>query len=502
MTNLSMKFLSIILAILLIGITHAQLADSPSPTLKINSKHNGLSPYATNIEEPYVKWKFDTGNGVESSPAIGSDGTIYVGTFSDNFYAINPDGTLKWKFTREGEHFRSSPTLDQDGTIYVIAAVDLRPLYNPTLDSYEDMFGIPTLYALNPDGTLKWEFTAGGLASGILYSPAIAEDGTIYMISGGAKKGGTTDDPDVLRGDTFWAINPDGTEKWHFDTGDAMYSAPALADDGTIYFGCADGYFYALTPEGEEKWKFAGENPTEYNSFNSVPSIGPDGTIYAGSRDKVLYALSPEGEMKWKFFMDDTVEATPSIASDGTIYAGAYSPGKDKYLYALNSDGTEKWRFETGEGVYGGPVIDANGILYFGSYDKYLYSLNPDGTERWRYKIGGGIIMPPVIDANGTLYVSSWDHHLYAITGSVDEEQGDLEDELDEEELENEFEEPVSPQPLEENVYEEQEGSSEDADQIETEPSEEKEEDIFLLILVVIVIIVMAILISKIKFKK
>lgn len=416
------KIILVLILVIFINSAYAQLADSPSPTLKGNLKRTGLSQYTTDIEEPHLKWKFDTGNGIESAPVIGSDGTIYTGTFSDYFYAINPDGTLKWKFTRIGEHFRSSPTIDEDGTIYVIAAANLRPLYNPALDSHDDMFGIPKLYAINPDGTLKWEFIAGGLASGILYSPAIGSDGTIYMISGGAKKGGTTSDPNVLRGDTFWAISSDGTEKWHFDTGDAMYSGPAIADDGTIYFGCTDGNAYALTPEGEEKWRFN----TESNlPFNSVPSIGQDGTVYFGSYDKKLYALTPEGEEKWNFSMQEKIEATPSIGADGTIYAGAYSPGRDKYLYAITPDGEEIWRFETGQGVYGAPVIDAEGILYFGSYDNYLYSLKPNGTERWRYKVEGGIIMPPAIGSDGTLYFGSWDHYLYAIDG-IGEDREDV----------------------------------------------------------------------------
>lgn len=427
------KFLIILFCVLVISSVSAQLADAPSPTLKINSKHTGLSPYTTDIDHPQVKWKFDAGDGIESSPAIGADGTIYTGTFTDNFFAINPDGSEKWKFTREGVHFRSSPTLAQDGTIYVIGATDLRPLYNPTLDSYEDMFGIPTLYALNSDGSLKWEFVLGGLASGILYSPAIAHDGTIYSISGSSQKAGTTTEPNVLRGSRFWAINPDGTEKWSFETGDAMYSGPAIADDGSIYFGCADGHFYALTPEGEQKWRYAGQGLVEENSFNSVPSIGPDGTIYAGSREKVLYALSPVGEVKWSFEVNETVEATPSIASDGTIYAGTYSPGEDKFLYALSPEGEELWRFETGQGVYAGPVIDAQGILFFGSYDNYLYSLNPDGSERWRLNLNGGITMPPTIAADGTLYVGTWDNHLYAITGS--EEAVEEPNVLDEEPL-------------------------------------------------------------------
>jgi len=64
------------------------------------------------------KWAFETGNWVSSSPAIGSDGTIYVGSKDKNLYAISPDGLKKWAFKTGGNVF-SSPAIGSDGTIYV-----------------------------------------------------------------------------------------------------------------------------------------------------------------------------------------------------------------------------------------------------------------------------------------------------------------------------------------------------------------------------------------------
>ena len=64
------------------------------------------------------KWAFATGGTVYSSPAIGADGTIYVGSFDKKLYAINRDGTQKWAFTA-GSYIVSSPAIGSDGTIYV-----------------------------------------------------------------------------------------------------------------------------------------------------------------------------------------------------------------------------------------------------------------------------------------------------------------------------------------------------------------------------------------------
>ena len=58
---------------------------------------------------------------IDSSPAIGADGTIYVGSRNNNLYAIKPDDTLKWAFTGmdAGLIDFESPVIGPDGTIYI-----------------------------------------------------------------------------------------------------------------------------------------------------------------------------------------------------------------------------------------------------------------------------------------------------------------------------------------------------------------------------------------------
>jgi len=63
-----------------------------------------------------VKWKFsDAESGrVSWQPAVGAEGTIFLS--GDGLWAVNPNGTLKWKY----EHEAGSPVLGADGTIYAI----------------------------------------------------------------------------------------------------------------------------------------------------------------------------------------------------------------------------------------------------------------------------------------------------------------------------------------------------------------------------------------------
>ncbi len=320
--------------------------------------------------EPYPKWWFATGGRVYSSPAIGSDGTIYVASYDSNsLYAINPDGSEKWRFTMGG-HVYNIPAIGPDGTIYV--------------GSYDN-----NLHAVNPDGSEKWRFATGVDVDG---SPAVDADGTIYVGSGN---------------NTLYAVNPDGSEKWRFVTGGWVQSSPAIGSDGTIYVGSDDYHLYALNPDGSEKWRFAMGSGT----YRSSPAIGSDGTIYVGSCDLNLYAVNPDGSEKWRFTTGGAVNSSPVVASDGTIYVGS----DDDNVYAVNPDGSEKWRFAIGADVEEGLAIGSDGTVYVGAEDNNLYAINPDGSEKWRFTTGGAINSSPAIGADGTIYVGSNDGYLYAI---------------------------------------------------------------------------------------
>ena len=105
-------------------------------------------------------WEFGTGDQVLSSPAIGSDGTVYVGSGDNKLYAINGKTGVKiWEF-ETGGFVDSSPAIGSDGTVYV--------------GSYDKK-----LYAINgKTGVKLWEFETG---DPVYSSPAIGSDGTVYV---------------------------------------------------------------------------------------------------------------------------------------------------------------------------------------------------------------------------------------------------------------------------------------------------------------------------------
>jgi outer membrane protein assembly factor BamB len=345
--------------------------DSAWPIAYHDARHTGRSLYSTANNSYDEKWRFYSSGWLHDTPVIDSDGTIYVGAFDWNLFAVNPDGTLKWKFkTSNGLIWGSSPAIAEDGTIYI--------------GSWDG-----GLYAINSDGSQKWRFGSGAQVAS---SPVIDDDGTIYFgIMGPGDKG------------RIYAVNPNGTEKWHYDTGYWVTSDPCIGDDGTVYIGSGDTYFYAMKPDGTLKWRFK-----TGDIIQGHPSIANDGTVYIGSFDGNLYALNPNGTQIWKYGAG--TETNPSIASDGTIYIGY------RKLYAINPNGTSKWSFNPGADkriVSSSPAISADGTIYVGTNigetsGGEIIAVNPDGTERWRKRIATEWVdSSPSIGEDGTVYIGS-----------------------------------------------------------------------------------------------
>ncbi len=198
----------------------AQLAEAPWPMGLHDLQHSGCSPFKA-AQTNEVRWKFQANDTIWSSPAVASDGTIYIGAHDGKLYAINSDGSLKWSY-QTGRKILASPSIGADGTIYI--------------GSYDAYF-----YAIKPDGALKWKFSA---SNSIISCAVIGADGTVCF---GAYDG------------TFYALNPDGTVKWTFKADAKIISTPAIGADGTLYFGSTDGKVYAIGgAKGLSQTSFAG----------------------------------------------------------------------------------------------------------------------------------------------------------------------------------------------------------------------------------------------------
>ncbi|MBN2152279.1 MAG: PQQ-like beta-propeller repeat protein, partial [Candidatus Lokiarchaeota archaeon] len=85
--------------------------------------------HALDMATGSLRWKVDLHGPLVSSAAVGDDGTVYVASFNGNVYAIDPGrarqggkgpgkGRVKWTFPT-GSHVYASPAVAPDGTVYV-----------------------------------------------------------------------------------------------------------------------------------------------------------------------------------------------------------------------------------------------------------------------------------------------------------------------------------------------------------------------------------------------
>ncbi|HIC95446.1 TPA: hypothetical protein EYP12_02325, partial [Candidatus Bipolaricaulota bacterium] len=332
---------------------------------------------------------------------------IYFGSNDEHLYALNADGTERWKYPPEGE-----PSLEPIKTTPVVAQ---DRIYFGSDDGH--------LYVVDSNGQFVWQFPAGGEPpiGAVKAAPALLKDasGAVEAIYFGSDDG------------SLYALNPDGSLRWKFTTGAFIWTTPAIGPDGTIYFGSGDGRLYALRDKevrAEERWHFS------TGSFIKSSPVIFNETIYFGSSDGHLYALFLDGTKKWQYPEEGkspigAVESTPLVVEDKgatVIYFGS----NEGSLYKLEDQGDEaikQWQFHEYEGISLGPVRSSpvkreEGdliFIYFGSDDGTLYALRDRGAtvgDEWVFPTRGAITGTPAIDeATETLYLPSWEGHLYAL---------------------------------------------------------------------------------------
>lgn len=140
------------------------------------------------------------------------------------------------------------------------------------------LFAIPgdsLIYALTPEGRLKWTFNLMGHARDNVLG--IAPDGTIITMNAGKRP------PKIYK------INPTGELIWAVEIaqlvgrdGVSLNNSRSIIDQlGNIYLAIGrtgGNNFYAINQDGEFKWAITIEDPIV--SISAIPTIAPDGTMY------------------------------------------------------------------------------------------------------------------------------------------------------------------------------------------------------------------------------
>jgi len=310
-------------------------------------------------------------------------------------------------------------------------------------------------------GTVKWAFDLSTNISDEI-SPAILEDGTIYVVAGWK----------------LHAIVDQGNEgvvksgDWPFG-GTISYAPSCLSDDakeglqsvsrkitGVPVIDLAQRVYvsafvtetwwedednsgkcelpewnykrynvlFALNEDGSIAWSIP-NTPFDAGAFDFdlmyPPASGIDGISYGVTQDK-LYKFSLSGEIlaSRNIGFVGGASNTPSIAPDGQLYI-AY--GDNLYKVDTRSNNSNSWQvgphFEADQSITSLLTVDENATVYFAA-GNHLYSVESNLTSvKWHKHVPGRHWRNPVIGEDGNLYVAIKEGALWVYNKETGDDQ-------------------------------------------------------------------------------
>ena len=326
--------------------------DSITGSLKWQTRVSNSSNY--NLISP---------NSLYTTPAIGLDGTIYIGSNEGYLFALDPSaGNINWSYNA-GYPLQSSPMIDTSGCIYFGAGTKVFALGDAGYKAYP-----------------KWlsPFETG---TNVNSSPAMSSTGYVYFGSD--------------NGNVYAVHRFTGIQKWLRSTNlpsgvHPVYTSAAVDNSDNVIIGNGsymDGTLYCLDGlTGTILWDETYDDPKN-GPFYNTPAIKGD-TVYMSTIPYVYAINRTTGVKQWSFSSENCYYTSPIIDASGRIYVAS---------------------LQNRDTIYGTGLQKNDGILHC------LNSVN--GSLLWQVKIcGNGRLAPPVISSNGVIYTSSTANAIYAIS--------------------------------------------------------------------------------------
>jgi len=385
--------------------------------------------------------------------AVGSDGVCYFGTWDNEILAVNPDGTLRWKYQLDYPPDRG-PVIPASGVTVVVGLSNIyifksesaqapvavltatpeigdEPL-TVTLDasaSY-DPNGTIVHYWLDLDGSGSFALDRG---QDPIFEYTYDEPGifkaSLRVLDDEGVYGEASVTITVIQ--TRWSIS--GHISPNLENAEVRLEPGGLAvrtdSRGNFFFDEIPNGTYTVTPYGNN-WRF--DPPEREVVVNSEDVTGVDfagiwlggggrGDWFMFGRDPLHTRRSPavgpkNGNLKWRSYIGYGYYTSPAISSSAVVYVGggySYYGGASRY-FAINPDGSIGWERRIGGWFTTAPAIADDGTIYVAGDG--LIALNPDGSVKWKYGSGQfDYNCSPVVGFDGTIYMAWFGGGIYAL---------------------------------------------------------------------------------------
>ena len=354
-------------------------------------------------------WSYAASDGmVLTTPAVDpTTGKVFAGSaiqdvasMFGSLFCLDPDGRELWKLdTLDGEDlkpFFSSPALSADGRHLVIG------------QGLHDHTDCHLICVETATGQVKWHVKT---PLHIESSPAIDSKRDLVVVGCGAIEG-PDHKPTTHPGYVLAVRLSDGKELWRHDVADPE-SSPAIAEDGTVYIGAGfnGNSIVALRSETDDELKSKNlkreiwKTPAKYPITGPVTLIGDLLIVGGGNGDFVYEAENPAGVVlavdrktgapRWEIPTAAAVLGQV-IHRDGKLYV----PCRTGEVLCLKlADGSRVWaRSISGKSpILAGPALSQDGqTLYAVSNDGYLAVMKAtDGNIIERHSLNHPNKAPP-----------------------------------------------------------------------------------------------------------
>ncbi|PEN11176.1 hypothetical protein CRI94_16430 [Longibacter salinarum] len=261
---------------------------------------------------------------------------------------------------------------------------------------------------------VRWMFTPPPTSEAdegydLAFSPISVQDGVAYA---GHRDG------------NLYAVDTNtGQRIWNFQTGDAVFTAPAISGEN-VYIGSLDGRLYSLNAQsGDKIWEF------DTGSRIFASPVVHDGVIYvAGEESGTTYALDTDtGQELWRFETDERIVSTLAYR-DGRVYVTSHYRGNDMYKTRVTTieaaSGSEIWThiIDHRSASLSAPVVDSDHVYISGAYGEMLAISVDTGERAWSFSTEGEIRTSPAVDDTRVYIANEGQKTVHALASDTGEE--------------------------------------------------------------------------------
>ena len=250
-----------------------------------------------------------------TTPAIAADGSIFIAHRDGKVGSLTLDGEYTEYPSTGLSNITSGVAISRSGMVYVTGGNSLG------------------LFGYNPSTDVSWTYNTnfGGASSALIgalksTTVAIGADGTVYSVS------------DATSGGIIFAVDGvTGAEKWAYTTVGAIPDGGvALGADGTVYASGGEylastpsAGIYAINPDGTLKWHYPSTAAVQ-----TSPIVDSRGYIHFVDAEATYYVLTAEGELFSSLSLGDACASSPVMDANGNLYVAVNANGQFQVVCA------------------------------------------------------------------------------------------------------------------------------------------------------------------------